>query len=126
VIGTLGTATLATAPNNEPLGELMIIQNNSLLTKTQVEGKSELLIEIETVARNNGISEQRFLSLIKCESSLNKEAIGDSGRAYGLLQFHKPTFKQYCEGNYYNYLDQLQCGASMIKSGLSYHWTCRY
>lgn len=124
-MGTLGQS-MAIAPKNEQLGELMMTQNNSILTKTQVIGKSELLIEIETIAHKYGISGNRFLKLIKCESSLNTEAVGDNGKAYSLLQFHESTFNLYCKGNYYNYHDQLVCGAQMISSGLSYHWTCQF
>ena len=125
-MGALGTTVVVSAPKNEQLGVLQTIQDNSLLTRTQVQGKSELLIEIETVAQKYGISEQRFTNLIRCESTFNKTAIRDSGRAYGLLQFHKPTFNQYCEGDYYNYNDQLNCGAEMLSRGLAYHWTCKF
>lgn len=125
-MGTLGTTMAVSAPNNEQLGGLQTVQDNSLLTTTQVEGKSELLIEIETVAQKYGISANRLTKLAYCESSLNKDAVGDSGRARGILQFHLPTFQQYCEGDYNNYVDQLECGSSMISRGLAYHWSCKY
>jgi len=121
-----GTTAIALAPNNLQLEGSMIIQNNSLLSLGQPNEKSELLIEIETVAKKNRISEQRFTNLIRCESTFNKTAIGDSGRAYGLLQFHKPTFEQYCQGDYYNHNDQLNCGAEMIGRGLAWNWTCQF
>lgn len=125
-MGTLGTTVVVSAPNNQPLGGLKTIQNNSLLTTTQAEGKSELLIEIETVAEKYQLNIFRFTNLIRCESTFNKTAIGDSGRAYGLLQFHKPTFEQYCQGDYYNYQDQLECGAYLISKGYARLWSCKY
>ena len=41
-MGALGTTVVVSAPKNEQLGVLQTIQDNSLLTRTQVQGKSEL------------------------------------------------------------------------------------
>lgn len=67
--------------------------------------------------------------LIKFESSGNPEAIGDSGKAIGILQFHYPTFKRYCVDKY-NYRDdifdpeiQINCASEMINERLIYHWS---
>lgn len=62
--------------------------------------------------------------VVQCESSWRDDVYGDGGRAFGLAQFHKPTFEQYCEGDYCNAYDQLECMTIMIKDGLGRHWTC--
>jgi len=62
--------------------------------------------------------------VIECESSWNTNAVGDSGLAFGLAQFHKPTFLAFCEGNYYNPFNQLKCFTQMMSKGLGRHWTC--
>lgn len=68
--------------------------------------------------------------LIECESNGNPEALGDEGRAKGILQFHEPTFKMYCVDKYGLIDDiwdpqiQKECADRMLKSGLEYHWSC--
>ena len=72
-------------------------------------------------------------SLIDClvfeESSGNPNAVGDEGRAKGILQFHSPTFQQYCV-NRFNYRNdiwdeeiQRNCCAEMLENDLGYHWS---
>lgn len=67
--------------------------------------------------------------LIKFESSGNPEAIGDSGRAIGILQFHRPTFERYCvkkygyRNNIWDSEIQVNCASEMINEGLIYHWS---
>lgn len=124
-MGGLGT-TVAIAPNNEQLEGLQITQNNSLLSLTQVSEKSELLIEIETVAQKYGLSANRMINLAKCESSLNQEAKGDSGRAVGLYQFHLSTWNENCKGDRENIHDQIICTAQMISRGMANRWSCPY
>lgn len=124
-MGGLGT-TVAIAPKNEQLGELQTIQSNSLLTTTQVEGKSVLLIEIATVAQKYGLSANRMINLAQCESSLNQKAVGDSGKAVGLYQYWPGTWKQYCKGDRNNQSDQIVCASQMISKGLKSHWSCKF
>ena len=69
--------------------------------------------------------------LIECESGGNTEAVGDNGRANGILQFHLPTFKLFCvnkygffESDYKDSLTQRQCCDFMITDGLQTHWSC--
>jgi len=69
--------------------------------------------------------------LIKYESSGNPNALGDNGRAHGLLQFHKPTFRRFCVEEY-GYRDdiwdpeiQMECGAQMLFNNLIGHWSVR-
>ena len=67
---------------------------------------------------------QTLEALIQCESGWEHDRYGDTGRAYGLLQFWKGTFNQYCEGDYYSAQDQLICGEEMLEAGLGFHWSC--
>ena len=71
-----------------------------------------------------GISFDVLYSLAICESSLNPNATGDHSLAFGLFQFHKPTFDLYCEGSRYNMKDQSNCAAKMLSEGKEGHWTC--
>ena len=66
-----------------------------------------------------------FYKTVECESGFKHEGLfGDNGKAYGILQFHRPTFNAFCKGDYYNLEDQLECGVMMFKQGLQHHWTC--
>jgi len=68
--------------------------------------------------------------LIQCESRGDPNAIGDSGRAKGILQFHEATFQQYCVEKYGYYDDiwweeiQKNCCAEMLRDGLENQWSC--
>ena len=124
----LGTTEVASAPNNEPLKELMTVQDNSLLTLTQVIGKSELLTEIEIVAHKYSISANKSIQVAKCESSFNQNARGSAGEI-GLYQFKINTW------NWFNSLrktnldinnihHQVSMYAWAIANGYSSHWSC--
>ena len=69
--------------------------------------------------------------LIRYESSGNPEALGDSGKAKGILQFHESTFKSYCVEQYSFHNDiwdssiQIDCAKEMLNENFNniYHWT---
>ena len=52
---------------------------------------SRLQNYLRTVARRHGINEKRFLAVAGCESSLNPDAVGDSGQSHGMWQIHWPS-----------------------------------
>ncbi|MCX6309999.1 MAG: hypothetical protein NTY32_14675, partial [Bacteroidia bacterium] len=60
---------------------------------------------IADVSQEYGLDYDQLYSVIKCESEF-KITYGDSGKAFGVAQFHKPTFDQYCKGNYCDTYDQ--------------------
>lgn len=72
-----------------------------------------------------GVSLNDLNRTVQCESGFRHEGLfGDGGRAYGIAQFHAPTFKQYCEGEYKDMHDQLWCMAEMFSQHQQHHWTC--
>ena len=122
-----------TIPQSE--GNLVVLQKNSLVGSKlpfmpEVSSYGQLTafsatLEVGLAADKYGIDEMRFIKLIQCESGFNEKAIGDKGKAFGLLQFHRPTFDLYCQGEYTNSKDQIRCAAKMISQNLgSIHWTC--
>lgn len=86
------------------------------------------------------ISQTAFLSiegfdsimarLIECESNWNETAVGDHGKAYGLLQFWETTFELYKnkydlpELQYKDPDDQITLASIMIRDGHEHNWTC--
>ena len=79
---------------------------------------------IADVSQKYGLDYDQLSSVIQCESQFETAKYGDSGRAFGIAQFHKPTFDEYCSGNYYNPLDQLNCMAKMFSLGQAGQWSC--
>ncbi len=72
-----------------------------------------------------------LLAVAKCESGLKVNAVGDSGRAYSILQFHKSTFESWEKKlgenlDYYNFQHQIKLGAWAFSQGEKYKddWTC--
>lgn len=56
---------------------------------------------------------QIVLKILQCESNFRSNVYGDGGKAYGIAQFHKPTFDRFA----------LKAAPEMIKAGL---WPPQY
>ena len=54
----------------------------------------------------------------------NPRGWNDGGLAYGIAQFHKPTFLSNCEGEYRNTYDQLNCFVKMNADHKDKNWSC--
>lgn len=85
------------------------------------------------IAVQEGISPQKFISLIYCESKLHRNARGDyrreTGRymANGETQFWASTFYPYAEtyrtcADYNNSICRMTLAAKMIRNGEANHW----
>ena len=68
---------------------------------------------------------------LNCESGYRHDGVyGDSGLAYGIAQFHEPTFNGFKKSaglpelDYMNREYQIQLMAWAFSSGLKRHWTC--
>lgn len=84
---------------------------------------------ITAYAKKFGVSQKLALDVAKCESSLRGNVFGDSGKAYGTYQFHKPTFEAFSKEfgeqlDYYNNEDNIKLAIWAFKKGRQYHWTC--
>jgi hypothetical protein len=70
-----------------------------------------------------------FREIIKNESSWNPKAVGDSGRAKSLAQFHKPTFEEFMKESgmtnleYENGFDQITLMVWAFDNDKENHWT---
>lgn len=68
-------------------------------------------------------------AVISCESQWVETAVGDGGKAYGLAQFHKPTWEWLCKLSgknldYYNPQHQIELLSWALENNRSYLWTC--
>lgn len=68
--------------------------------------------------------------LAQCESELDHQAVGDGGRARGILQFHENTFKwlgtkaNFNDGRWLDKSDQLRIGLWALNNNYGYLWSC--
>jgi len=111
---------------NSDYSEALDIQEYMLSSLSDTSSIGQIKRAISYVAKKYLLDESELMQVIKCESSFRTTAIGDGGLAYGLLQFHRPTFDGFCEGNYYSAKDQLTCAAKMWseKESNKLHWSC--
>jgi hypothetical protein len=61
-----------------------------------------------------------LIDLSECESGWNNERWGDNGMSHGLFQYQEKTFYGYCQGEWHNGEDQVDCAAKMVKMGIGH------
>lgn len=75
-------------------------------------------------------TDRNALKIIQCESSCQHDVYGDQGKAFGIAQFHKPTFTEFKEKanrhelRYESEEDQIWLLKWAIENGKMKHWTC--
>lgn len=134
-IGQDNKVTLTTT--TDEVRTLTIVQGNSisgvnsLLTSQEIELHDALESEDINEVLNESVKYGELIKcLIKCESSFNPNATGDSGLAFGILQFHEKTFDRYCvkynlELDYRNPIHQIVLCDLMLQEDFDnvLHWT---
>jgi len=115
------TLVMTTETQNEGTqGDLISFQSNTYLQTS---------LPITISSRVYGVSMHNEIDcLIKYESGGREDVYGDNGKAYGILQFHRPTFELYStkyelDIDYKNPEHQIILAEKMLKDGLAYHWT---
>lgn len=117
----------AQAPEAPQNTEIQSLQQNTLrpISTTNYQQKRVLGAISEDIW--NGL---KYRTIIKClakhESGYRTDVYGDNGLAYGILQFHRPTFNRFCTGNYYSARDQITCCDEMLSRDFDRsikHWT---
>ena len=91
---------------------------------SQTPPTNDLKEYLKSVANIYGENYELLEDVVSCESNWNTSAVGDNFLAYGIAQFHRPTFDGFCVGDYYNPYDQLYCMTEMFSNGYGYHWSC--
>jgi len=137
IILTAAVATLATIGIIYPLkiiGDVGVASQDQitpLSSLSDTASTAEIKEAIVYVSQKYLVDESQLMQTIKCESGFRHAGVfGDKSEitgeflAYGIAQFHKPTFDRYCAGSYYSAKDQLTCMAEMLKKGLGSNWTC--
>ena len=85
---------------------------------------------IEHYAILNDQDPKLLLKVADCESKYEKDLVGDSGHAFSVFQFHRPTFERWSkeygeELNYESYHDHIELAAWAFAQGENYRkaWT---
>lgn len=86
---------------------------------------------ISHYAKLYGASENELMTVAKCESNFRPHVYGDGIKAFGVYQFHEPTFKWFSqmmgeELDYYSYHDNIKLASWVFAKYPKYktHWTC--
>lgn len=85
---------------------------------------------IEFYADMYGVKKEVALKVAACESEYKTTALGDNGKAYGVFQFHKPTFTEFAKKfgddslEYKNVEHSIELAMWAISQGKGAHWTC--
>lgn len=125
-------------PNDyEVIEENTFIANSPIIPQTQTFGMvvdnvvENITIQDIDIVEESIINNDYISCLAKCESNFNPDAIGDNGKANGILQFWQSTYNHFCvneygflESDYKNPEVQIQCCDKMLSAGLKNHWTC--
>lgn len=93
-----------------------------------------LLIPISQLANSEQITntkhERTKMEILKCESNFRHDVWGDNGRAYGIAQFHKPTF-EWLKGlanmrclEWKSEKDQIKLLDWALRNGYGKLWSC--
>ena len=119
------------------LGHMVIDVTNGMKVAEKGNQTPITANEMYIYASSNPVIETKtelINCLIRYESSGNENAIGDNGKAHGLLQYHVPTFQAYCIDKYelaedvdqiYNPEIQRLCCSMMLDDGGINHWTTK-
>lgn len=84
--------------------------------------------QIVYYAELNGLDTKVALAVARCESEFSNSAVGDSGRAKGIYQFHLETFNRHSKlkGEQLDYTsahDQIKLATWSIANGYGNEWT---
>lgn len=71
--------------------------------------ESSILDEIYKQADRYGVERDLALKIAICESNLDPRAKNPSSTAKGIYQFISSTWENYCDGNVFNYKDNITC-----------------
>ncbi len=98
-------------------------------SKTDEIDKECVVRLIQKYSNQYEVSQKLALDIAACESSLKPTALGDGGKAYGIYQFHKPTFELFSKKlgeklNYYNTEDNIKLAIWALANDKGHHWSC--
>lgn len=129
------------------LGSLLLVpteagyrgyENNNHWNRPELEAQynpqpfpstAEVREYIAEKAKEKGVNVKTALRVAECESNFRTQVYGDSGKAFSVWQFHRPTFDEFSarydlDLDYYNWHDQTELALEMLVRGYGWHWSC--
>lgn len=99
------------------------------------ESKECIIELIKKYSEHYDFPENIALKVASCESEFKPTALGDGGKAYGIYQFHKPTFEMFSKKLekienlpekliYHNTEDSIKLAIWALSTDRGHHWTC--
>ena len=71
-----------------------------------------------------GVASSTLNAVIKCESGGDKNAVGDFGTSFGLVQIHLPSHPELTKDQAFDPAFSIRYLAKKISIGHGYLWTC--
>lgn len=112
----------------------MLSFSTTVIAEAPIYEKGTPEDEIRRFAEIYSVDVNTLLSVAKCESSLNPDAINydDGGKgkhSVGIFQFQRATFDRYSKEmnmilDYYDYSDQARVASYMFSIKQQRQWTC--
>ncbi|MBI3633404.1 MAG: transglycosylase SLT domain-containing protein [Candidatus Vogelbacteria bacterium] len=96
---------------------------------TDSKSKDCVVELIKKYAEQYGVRVDLAISIADCESDFKVNARGDSGKAYGIYQFHKPTFDMFSKKlgeklDYFSTEDNIKLAMWAMANDKGFHWSC--
>lgn len=120
-VGITITSTTTIASSSTPQTE--VIEECDAKERKCIEGL------IEKYSEEFNYSEKMAKDIASCESDLRPNVYGDGGKAYGVYQFHKPTFIMFSKQkgeklDYYDTEDNIKLAIWALANNKENHWSC--
>ncbi|HBM45676.1 MAG: hypothetical protein UT05_C0004G0018 [Parcubacteria group bacterium GW2011_GWF2_38_76] len=133
VVGTMFLISSTTVPVTTDM--LKIIESDAIspvdmvVVECDAKEKECVLSLIKKYSKEFNYSEKMARAIAYCESNYVPNARGDNGKAYGVYQFHKPTFEMFSrlkgeKLDYYNPEDNIKLAIWALANDKENHWSC--
>ena len=110
------------------ISSLLVNPTKLIAEPLEITPELSLREQIAVYSAQYGTDKEILMKMIECESGWNESALGDNGRAYGLLQFHKASFDRMAKAfgeelDYKSSSDQIRLASWAIQNGYAREWT---
>lgn len=103
------------------VAEAPILDESYFVTPETPKGYRE---RAYSLAVKEGVSPEKVVNTIQCESEFNPDAVGDGGTSFGLSQIHLPSHPSIKREQALNPDFAIHFIVSEFKAGRASKWTC--
>ena len=124
--GLLAASLLITPQWSLPIKPVPVVISTCDLNQKSKECVTEL---IKRYAELYDVSLALAMEVADCESDFRADIYGDSGKAYGIYQFHRPTFEMFSKKlgeklDYFDVEDNIRLAIWALANDRGHHWSC--